>query len=115
MMMSVYERVSEIGTISAIGTLPSKVLWLFLTEGVSLGVISTFIGNIVGVLALFIINYAKINFSFGRMKGIILETSVSPLELISVSLIVIAVAAVSSLYPAVKASKMQPVEALRHV
>ena len=115
MMMSVYERVSEIGTISAIGTLPSKVLWLFLTEGVSLGVISTFIGNIVGVFALFIINHAKINFSFGRMKGIILETSVSPLELISVSLIVIAVAAVSSLYPAVKASKMQPVEALRHV
>ena len=67
MMMSVYERVSEIGTISAIGTLPSKVLWLFLTEGVSLGVISSFIGNFVGVFELFIINHAKINFCCGRM------------------------------------------------
>ncbi len=115
MMMSVYERVSEIGTISAIGTLPSKVLWLFLAEGFSLGILSTFIGNIVGVLALLIINIAKINFSFGRMKGIILETSISSSELISVSLIVIIIAGLSSLYPALKASRMQPVDALRHV
>lgn len=115
MMMSVYERVSEIGTISAIGTLPSKVLWLFLAEGFSLGIISTIIGNIVGVLAVFIINAAKISFSFGRMKGIVLETSISPSELLSVSLIVIVIAGVSSLYPALKASRMQPVDALRHV
>ncbi|MDD4143823.1 MAG: ABC transporter permease [Prolixibacteraceae bacterium] len=114
MMMSVYERVSEIGTISAIGTLPSKVLWLFLAEGFSLGIISTLIGNIVGVLSLIIINVAKINFSFGRMKGIILETSISSSELISVSLIVIVIAGLSSLYPALKASRMQPVDALRH-
>ena len=39
MMMSVFERVSEIGTISAIGTLPSKILWLFVAEGFLLGLI----------------------------------------------------------------------------
>ncbi|MDD4107146.1 MAG: ABC transporter permease [Prolixibacteraceae bacterium] len=115
MMMSVYERVSEIGTISAIGTLPSKVLLLFLTEGFFLGLISTIVGNIIGVLALVIINLAKISFSFGRMKGIILETSISPSELLSVSLIVIIIAGISSLQPALKASRMQPVDALRHV
>lgn len=115
MMMSVYERVSEIGTISAIGTLPSKILWLFLAEGFSLGIISTIIGNILGVLTVYIINAAKISFSFGRMKGIILETSISASELVSVSLIVIAIAGISSLYPALKASRMQPVDALRHI
>jgi putative ABC transport system permease protein len=115
MMMSVYERVSEIGTISAIGTLPSKISWLFLAEGFSLGIISTIIGDIIGVFALIIINLSNINFSFGRMKGIILETSISPSELISVSLIVIIIAGISSLQPAIKASKMQPVDALRHV
>jgi putative ABC transport system permease protein len=115
MMMSVYERVSEIGTISAIGTPPSKVLWLFMAEGFSLGIISTIAGNIIGMLVLFIINISKIHFSFGRMKNILLETSISPSDLISVSLIVIIIAVISSLQPALKASKMQPVDALRHV
>ena len=115
MMMSVYERVSEIGTISAIGTLPSKVLWLFMAEGFSLAVISTIIGNIIGVLFLFVINISNIHFSFGRMKNLLLETSISSSELISVSLIVIIIAVLSSLQPALKASKMQPVDALRHI
>ncbi|MBN2356965.1 ABC transporter permease, partial [candidate division KSB1 bacterium] len=115
MMMSVYERVSEIGTISAIGTLPSKILWLFMAEGFSLAVISAIVGNIIGVLVLFGINIAKFRFSFGRMKNILLETSISTSELLSVSLIVIVIAVISSLQPALKASKMQPVDALRHV
>ena len=115
MMMSVYERVSEIGTISAIGTLPSKVLWLFMAEGFLLAIISTIVGNIIGVLALFVINIARIHFSFGRINNILLETSIAPSDLISVSLIVIIIAVISSLQPALKASKMQPVDALRHV
>jgi len=115
MMMSVYERVSEIGTISAIGTLPSKILWLFMAEGFSLAIISTIVGNIIGVLALLLINIANFHFSFGRMKNILLETSIAPSELISVSLIVIFIAVISSLQPALKASRMQPVDALRHV
>ena len=115
MMMSVYERVSEIGTISAIGTLPSKILWLFMAEGFSLAIISTIIGNIIGVVALLLINLAKFHFSFGRMKNILLETSIAPADLLTVSLIVIFIAIISSLQPALKASRMQPVEALRHV
>jgi putative ABC transport system permease protein len=115
MMMSVYERISEIGTISAIGTLPSKILWLFLTEGFSLGIISVIVGNIIGVLSLLIINIAQIHFSFGRMKDILLETSISASDMISISLIVIIVTGISSLQPAVKASKMQPVDALRKI
>ena len=115
MMMSVYERVSEIGTISAIGTLPSKILWLFMAEGFSLAIISTIVGNVIGVLALLLINIANFHFSFGRMKNILLETSIAPSELISVSLVVIFIAVISSLQPALKASRMQPVDALRHV
>jgi len=115
MMMSVYERVSEIGTISAIGTLPSKILWLFMAEGCSLAIISSIIGNIIGVLVLLLINLAKFRFSFGRMKNILLETSIAPADLMTVSLIVIVIAIISSLQPALKASRMQPVEALRHV
>ena len=115
MMMSVFERVSEIGTISAIGTLPSKILWLFMAEGFLLGLISAVVGNIISVLGLFLINLAEFHFSFGRMKDILLTTSISVDELVTVSIIVIIISVVSSLHPAYKASKMEPVDALRHV
>jgi len=115
MIMSVFERVSEIGTISAIGTLPSKVLWLFVTEGFLLGLFSTILGSVISVLSLYFINLAEFHFSFGRMKDILLTTSISPGELVSVSIIVIIISIVSSFQPAYKASKMEPVDALRHV
>jgi len=115
MMMSVFERVSEIGTISAIGTLPSKILWLFVTEGLLLGFISAIVGSIISVLSLYLINVAEFHFSFGRMKDILLTTSISTGELITVSIIVIIISIVSSFQPAYKASKMEPVDALRHV
>lgn len=115
MMMSVFERVSEIGTISAIGTLPSKILWLFVAEGFLLGLISAIAGNIISVLGLYLINLAEFHFSFGRMKNILLTTSISLNELVTVSIIVIIISIVSSFQPAYKASKMEPVDALRHV
>ena len=115
MMMSVFERVSEIGTISAIGTLPSKILWLFVTEGFLLGFISAIVGSIISVISLYLINIAEFHFSFGRMQDILLKTSVSTSELIIVSIIVIIISILSSFQPAYKASKMEPVDALRHV
>ena len=115
MMMSVFERVSEIGTISAIGTLPSKILWLFVTEGFLLGLISAVVGSIISILSLYFINLVEFHFSFGRMKDILLTVSISPGELITVSIIVIVISIVSSFQPAYKASKMEPVDALRHV
>ena len=115
MMMSVYERVSEIGTISAIGTIPSKILSLFVAEGFSLGLFSTIIGNIMGILVLYIINVSKIHFAFGRMTGLLLKTSISPGELLTVSVLVLLLTIIASLQPALKASKMEPVDALRHV
>jgi len=115
MMMSVYERVSEIGTISAIGTLPSKIMWLFVAEGFLLGLISAILGSVISVASLYFINFSEFHFSFGRMKNILLTTTISPGELVTVSIIVIIISIISSFQPAYKASKMEPVDALRHV
>jgi len=77
MIMSVYERVREIGTMSAIGTTPGKIMGLFLAEGVTLGVISIVAGNIIGLGGIFLLNIYKIRFSFGRMEEMILAPSVN--------------------------------------
>ncbi len=114
MMMSVYERVSEVGTIASIGTPPRRILSLFLVEGLSLGFMSSIIGSVVGMGLLLILRIIKLNFTFGRMD-ISLSPSVPLLDVIVTILIVIVIYIISTLQPAFKASRMEPVEALRHV
>jgi len=114
MMMSVYERIGEIGTIASIGTLPSNILALFLTEGIILGFISAIIGNIVGIVILLIINAIKLRFTFGMME-VSLAPQIPIAEVVLTSIIVVTISALASLQPALKASRMEPVEALRHV
>ncbi|MDY6845313.1 MAG: FtsX-like permease family protein [Thermodesulfobacteriota bacterium] len=115
MIMSVYERIREIGTMSAIGTTPGKIMALFLAEGFSLGVISTLLGNVIGLGGIYLLNIYKIRFSFGRMDDLVLSPVIDFSELYWVSAIVLLVSVFASLQPAYKASEMEPVDALRHV
>jgi putative ABC transport system permease protein len=115
MIMAVYERIREIGTIGAIGTLPSKILSMFVIEGFCLGVLGAFIGNLIGVVIVLVANLIGIRFDFAQQKGLLLSASIDPSDLLVVSVIVIVVAVLASLQPAFKASRMEPIAALRHV
>jgi len=115
MMMSVYERVREIGTMSAIGTAPGKIMGLFLAEGLSLGLISTLAGNIIGIVGIYFLNIYKIPFAFGRNTIYLLSPTISLSELAWVTSIVLLISVFATLQPAYKASKMEPVDALGHV
>ena len=115
MIMAVYERIREIGTIAAIGTLPGKILSMFVLEGFSLGVLGALIGNVIGVSVVYILNIAKITFNFGRQTGLILSPTVSQADIAVISIMVIIVSVLASLQPAFKASRMEPIKALRHV
>jgi putative ABC transport system permease protein len=115
MIMAVYERVREIGTIAAIGTLPGKILSMFVVEGFSLGLLGVIAGNVLGMIIIIIVNLSKITFSFGRQTGLILSAKVAPMDMLIISLIVIVISVIASLQPAFKASRMEPIKALRHV
>ncbi len=115
MIMAVYERIREIGTAAAIGTKPYKLLLLFLTEGMLMGIIGALIGSALSVATVWLINLTQITFNFGQQKDILLVASVDYAQLAAVSLTVVAVAVAASIQPAFKASKMEPVKALRHV
>jgi putative ABC transport system permease protein len=115
MIMAVYERIREIGTMAAIGTPPGKILSLFMLEGLSLGVLGALSGGAAGFALLFILNLSRITFDFGQQKGLLLRASVNPMDFVTIALIVILVSVVASLEPAFKASRMEPIVALRHV
>jgi len=115
MIMAVYERIREIGTIAAIGTLPGKILSMFLVEGFCLGAMGAVVGNIVGIIIILILNRSGITFDFGMQKGLILSATIAPVDVLIISFIVILISVIASLQPAFKASRMEPIIALRHV
>ncbi len=114
MIMAVYERVREIGTIAAIGTLPRKILSLFLVEGLFLGVAGAVVGVLVGLGLILILHVVKLPVTMGQASYALAPT-IAPLELLTASLMVIGVSILASVQPAYKASRMEPIEALRHV
>lgn len=115
MIMAVYERVREIGTIAAMGTLPRRILSMFLVEGLLLGAIGALIGAILSIAMVYAVNAAGFTYDFARQTGIVLSAAVNPRDLMLISGIVILAAVIASLQPALKASRMDPIEALGHV
>ena len=115
MVMAVYERINEIGTIAAIGTSPGKILSLFLAEGLLLGIFGTLLGIVLSLVTIAALRAARFSFDFGQQQGIILNPSITLTDIVSIALIVIAIAVLGSLQPAWKAARMDPITALRHV
>jgi putative ABC transport system permease protein len=115
MIMAVYERINEIGTIAAIGTTPGKILALFLAEGFLLAIVGTVTGTVISLLAIAGLNSAEITFNFGQQTGLLLQPEISLRQIVPVVVTVIGIAVLASLQPAWKAAKMDPITALRHV
>ena len=107
MMMSVTERINEIGILRSIGTKKREILRMFLYESIILGVIGSAFG---GVLSLF----GGMMLVYGMVGD--LEYFLTPASLINVVygiLIGISVCILSGMYPAWKAANMDPITALR--
>lgn len=115
MVMAVYERIREIGTIAAIGTRPSRILSLFLSEGLLLGVIGTVLGTVLSLLAIYAIKLWQPHFAFGQQPDLVMAPTIGVGQVVTVALLVVGVAILASLQPAWKASRLDPINALRHV
>lgn len=114
MTMSVYERISEIGTLAAMGTRPVRILFMFLAEGFAMGLLSTAGGVVIGLGSLWLMTLTPIVFTFGMMQ-VTLMPDIPIGEVILVTGIVMFVSVFAGLQPAYRASKMEPVDALGHV
>lgn len=101
MLVSVTERTKEIGLRKALGATPSDILYQFLTEAIILSFAGGLIGVGVGYLGSLIINQ-------------FIQTSV-PLWAVLLGLgFSTAVGVVFGVLPAIRASRLEPIEALRH-
>jgi putative ABC transport system permease protein len=107
MMMSVNERVQEIGILLSIGTESGEVRKMFVYEALILGILGAGIG---GVMSL-VIGYSVVSAMMGTTEFFFLADSL--IYIPEGMLIGMVVCVISGLYPAWRASNMDPIDALR--
>jgi len=107
MMMSVKERVQEIGILLSIGTEKGEVRRMFLYEALILGII----GAVVGGIMSFIIGYSVVSAMIGTTQYFFTPDSLIFIPYGMIIGVVVCVA--SGMYPAWAASNMDPIDALR--
>ena len=116
LIMSVYERTREIGILSAIGMRGGRIMMLFLAESSMLAVGGVIMGLIIGVLATLYFNVNGFyigNMGLGMAIADTIYAKLTMENLINLTIMTFVVTMLAGLYPAVMASRMQPVEALR--
>ncbi|WKZ30906.1 MAG: FtsX-like permease family protein [Candidatus Dojkabacteria bacterium] len=115
MLMSVYERTKEIGLMKAIGMSNRTVFALFSIEGAFIG----FWGGVVGIVSALIVGGLIFNpllFNYFESQGVDepIQFLFPPLMLIPIVLFLTSISLIAALIPARKASRLDPIEALRY-
>jgi len=107
MLMSVFERTREIGTLRALGWRRRRVVWMIVREALLLSLVSGAVGIALGI-------------GLGELiaqeptMGVFLKGVYSPALLTKALLIAVVLGSIGALYPAWRAANLSPIEALRY-
>lgn len=114
MTISLLERTNEIGIMRAIGGAPSDIRRIFLTESVVIGILGGITGILLGILMSELLN-ALFNLLANSLGGERVRLFVYPIWFIFFTLALsTAVGFLGGVWPAQRAAKMNPLEALRY-
>jgi putative ABC transport system permease protein len=108
MMMSVNERIKEIGIMRSIGTQKKEVMSMFIYEAAIIGVIGSIIGGVLSILA----GYAVSALMLGSTKYLL--TTANALSVVEGVTFGIVICLLCGIYPAWQAANLNPIDALRH-
>lgn len=119
MLMAVIERKKELGMLLSIGMNKRKVFWMIIWESIFLALISGPLGLLSSYLAITTFANHGIDLSFAAtgLKSVGIESTIYPYVedrfYYIISFLVILTAILSSIYPAMRALKLNPSETLR--
>jgi lipoprotein-releasing system permease protein len=115
LIMVVMEKTREIGILKSMGATSKSIRQIFLYEGVVVGVIGTLLGCLIG----FALCWAQLKYKLLTLPGDVyfintLPVKMEPLDFLFVALASLALCLLSAVYPAHRASTLEPVEAIRY-
>ena len=108
MIMSVYERTREIGVLKAVGWRGRRILGMILGESIVLTIIAAIVGTIIGVVGV------EVLLSYSATFGTMIKPVFSLDLFLRAFGIAFLVGIIGGIYPAYRASKLAPTEALRY-
>jgi putative ABC transport system permease protein len=120
-LMAVFERIRELGVLKAIGVGPGLIMGLILLEGGLQAAIAVVVGLVLSVPGLFYLTRHGLDLSgLGgtSFAGIAFDPVwhgvVTPMTIVAPVVTLLFMVGISVLYPALKAARLKPVEAMRH-
>jgi len=115
MMMAIYERTREIGVLKALGASPGEIRTLFTTEAAMIGFIGGVFGIIFGTLLGQLVDWIAHRYLINEgVTGVSQLSVVPPWLAIGALIFATLIGLLAGLYPAARAARLDPVQALRH-
>jgi ABC-type antimicrobial peptide transport system permease subunit len=124
-LMSTFERTHEFGMLLALGTAPSRIVGMILLESLALGATGALLGTVLGGGLVAWAYRTGVDFAaltgggpssvsaFGMSFTLIIHPRLAPIDIIRAVLAVMVTAIVASVWPALRAARLQPARALR--
>ncbi len=127
MLMAVFERTREIGMLAALGMRRGEILELIVLEGGFIGILGSLLGCLLGGLGGWYLQAKGLSMAALAGEGMAkVAASIYPLKnvfygelsahiLVQTFILGTLVSVAASFYPAWKATRLNPIEALRHI
>jgi lipoprotein-releasing system permease protein len=115
LIMVVTDKTREIGILKSMGMTDAMVLRVFMLQGLAIGFIGTIIGAVGGIALSFLID----RYELIKLPGDVYFIDTLPVKLevpdfLLIVMVSLAISFVATMYPARQASRLLPVEAIRH-
>ena len=111
MNMMVAEKTREIGMLMAMGATPGSIRKLFLLESGTLGLMGAILGCALGLAVSLYISGIQIKNALGQMMNI--PVAINPWDFVVFTILAVILSILAGYYPAYKASRLDPVDALK--
>ncbi len=121
LIMAIMERFHEIGVMKSIGTRPSWIFSMVMIEAVSLSFVGLAAGVALGSAVTQILSITGIDFSFYMESmrtwgtGSVIYPAIKIMDIFMAMIIVLVTSIIAALYPALKASRIRPLDALHFI
>jgi len=115
LIMIVMEKTREIGILKSMGATASSIMKIFMYEGIIIGIIGTLLGSILG----YTIGFLQMKYKIISLPADVYIINALPVQMhwfdfVAISCVGLILCFLASVYPAFKASRLYPVEAIRY-